>query len=331
MKDYSKLSYRKQVQLLKQLALVAIAKYPINFKNIGFINHGENTTFRVTDLNNQKYLLRVCRKDYHTNEAISEELSWLTALDTLSEYQIPKPLISKEKRLLENVSTEQMPDGRAVVIFKWTDGRFLKKAITEKQMMALGLVIAKLHNQSHQKKVNHRRYWDSEGLLGTKAKFGSIDKLINASPDHQLLLSKERKKLLKKLKTFESKYPEKLGLIHADLHSGNFLFNSNGIALIDFDDCGYGFFGYDVAIPIMSLDRFKKLGKKKKANLKEAFFNGYRQVRHWDKNDESMLQSFITARRLLMLGWLNSRSDNPELKKYFKGALKRAIDGVNAG
>jgi len=326
MLDISKLSYRKQVQLLKQLAVGALARYPITIKDISFINHGENATFRVTDSNDCKYLLRVCRNDYHTKEALLEELSWLRSLSKTKKFQLPTPVLSESKRLLENVSTTEIPEGRKVALFHWTEGRFLKKQISENQMTALGVLIAKLHAESVHSKVVHRRYWDAEGLLGKDAKFGSIDNLDGATRDQQRIVTRARKALLKKFKAFETRYPEKMGIIHADLHTGNFLFNNNGIAAIDFDDCGFGFFGYDVAIPIMSLDRFKNLGRKKKTLLKEALFSGYRQIRPWTKEDEAMVDHFILARRLLMLGWVNSRSDNPELKKYFKGALKRTIN-----
>lgn len=324
MLDFSKLSYNEQVKVLKKLAMVALERYPIAVKKIDFINHGENATFKVTDSKKSKYLLRICRNDYHTKEALLEELAWLKTLSKTKKFQVPVPILSKAKRLLESSFISEIPEGRKVALFKWTEGRFLKKAVSKKQMMALGILLANLHEESGKQKTRYRKYWDSEGLLGKKAKFGSIDKLSGASPRQQLAVTKTRKKILKSLKMFESLYPEKMGLIHADMHTGNFLFNRNGIAAIDFDDCGFGFFAYDVAIPIMSLNRLKNLNKKKKEILKEAFISGYRQIRAWDQNDEALLEQLITARRLLMLGWLNLRSDNPRLKKYFKGALAQA-------
>lgn len=115
-----------------------------------------------------------------------------------------------------------------------------------------------------------------------------------------------------------------MGYIHADLHTGNFFFNSKGIAVIDFDDSGLGFFGYDVVIPLMSLERFK-LSRKRKIQLTDAFFTGYRQIRTWDRHDEKMQKPFMVARRLMILGWLNLRTDNPRLRKYLAKSIRKTV------
>ncbi|NLG08810.1 MAG: phosphotransferase [Deinococcales bacterium] len=40
------------------------------------------------------------------------------------------------------------------------------------------------------------------------------------------------------------------GLVHADLHHGNLLLHEERWTAIDFDDCGYGAFAFDLAMPI---------------------------------------------------------------------------------
>lgn len=40
------------------------------------------------------------------------------------------------------------------------------------------------------------------------------------------------------------------GLIHADLHHGNLLLHEGALTAIDFDDCAYGSFAFDLAMPI---------------------------------------------------------------------------------
>jgi Ser/Thr protein kinase RdoA (MazF antagonist) len=45
---------------------------------------------------------------------------------------------------------------------------------------------------------------------------------------------------------------------------------------------------------------------------------GYTRESNWDSDDEKILAHLMTARRIAMLGWLNSRSDNPKLRAYFK-------------
>jgi len=43
------------------------------------------------------------------------------------------------------------------------------------------------------------------------------------------------------------------GLIHGDLHHENFLFHRGEARAIDFDDCGWGFHLYDLAVTLSEL------------------------------------------------------------------------------
>ena len=42
--------------------------------------------------------------------------------------------------------------------------------------------------------------------------------------------------------------PDEWGMIHADLHVGNFLVNDQEIIPIDFSFCGYGHYLYDLSV-----------------------------------------------------------------------------------
>ncbi len=44
--------------------------------------------------------------------------------------------------------------------------------------------------------------------------------------------------------------PDTFGLIHADLHQENYLFHGGMARAIDFDDCGWGFYLYDLAVTL---------------------------------------------------------------------------------
>lgn len=333
MKTFAKLSYKGQVFRLRKLAERVLRSYSIKVAKIKFINHGENTTFKITDSRNRNYLLRICRHNYHTKQALNEELQWVEKLS--SQFQVPKPVLSKNKVYLEWQSTEQIPEGRNAALFHWTEGAFLstkkrsKNKMKPHHMLALGHLIGQLHkHKASFLKVKHRNYWTTEGLIGTNSRFGNLEQISQATALQQKLISKARKQLYESMKRFEKKYPQKLGFIHADLHFGNLIFNNNQIGIIDFDDSGFGFFAYDLSIPVVSITHSKILSVQDKIELRNALMEGYKKVQKWTLEDEDFLNQCMLARKLLMIAWLNSRSDNPKLRKYMKTALKEAVTWI---
>jgi Ser/Thr protein kinase RdoA (MazF antagonist) len=146
----------------------------------------------------------------------------------------------------------------------------------------------------------------------------------------QAIITKARKSLLRKLHRFAKKHPQRMGLIHADLHFGNIIkLNHGGVGVIDFDDCGFGFHAYDIAVTLISVEN--RLGEKRSkefSRFKDALIEGYKTQKSWDLKDELILADLMVARRLLMLGWMNSRADNPRIKKHLKGAVRVALKTV---
>jgi Ser/Thr protein kinase RdoA (MazF antagonist) len=162
--------------------------------------------------------------------------------------------------------------------------------------------------------------------VGTRPKFGSIDAVHGISTKNQDILSGGRELVFRKIRDFEGKFPGKLRLIHADLHFGNLLWVANQVAVIDFDDCGLGFHVYDLAVSINAFEYLLPHGKSADlSRMKSALIETYAKERGWNKEDEAILPYFVTARRLLLLGWLNSRSDNPKLKRRVKKATAHMV------
>lgn len=233
--------------------------------------------------------------------------------------------MSKEKSSLVTVSTEKVQP-RFCSLFHWTSGRFIDKSASYHHLFQLGELTAKLHESTRGFNCKHRRYWTADGLLGAKPKFGNIDQLPGIRPQAQRLIIKTRDEILRKLRTFEKRFPERMGLIHADLHFGNVLFQDGKIGAIDFDDCGFGFHAYDLVIPL-SLLRFifpDDLAKQEK--LKTALLAGYASRTHFDKHDIDIIPALVIARMLIMIGWLNLRSDNSKLYARMPKAVERFCD-----
>ena len=64
--------------------------------------------------------------------------------------------------------------------------------------------------------------------------------------------------------------PGSSGLIHGDLHQENTLFTGDVAAAIDFDDCGWGYHLYDIAVPLSELTERRRC-----AAMRGAFLEAY--------------------------------------------------------
>jgi len=326
MTPFTQATYLSQVKRLRRLAETALARYDLKKPEIHFINHGENTTFRIETKGGNRFLLRVHRDKYHSEAAIKEELAWLKRLGAAGRTLVPVPIKSRNGRLLESVESSGLEGPRYCDLLQWVDGRFIEKSVSTKHLFDLGRLMAKLHQSTDGTKVLHRRYWDASGLVGPKPKFGSIERICELNKNQQKILSEGRMAVFTRLKKFQSRFPDRMGLIHADLHFGNFVVGKEGLGAIDFDDCGFGFHAYDLVIPLTQIAHLCKDSPKKKfLHFVESIQNGYASLGHWDHHDEAILPVLFAARRLTMVGWLNSRSDNPRLKKLVPGSAKRAI------
>ena len=65
-----------------------------------------------------------------------------------------------------------------------------------------------------------------------------------------------------------------VGLIHADLHLGNALFWRDDVRVIDFDDCGFGYWLYDIAVALWELRH-----RNDYEQFRAALIEGYTQHR----------------------------------------------------
>ena len=90
-------------------------------------------------------------------------------------------------------------------------------------------------------------------------------------------------------------------MIHADIRLANLIITENNTRLIDFDDCGLGWFMYDFAAGISFIEDDPQIPA-----LKEAWLRGYRKKRNLTKRDENEIDTFIMMRRLALLAWIGS-------------------------
>lgn len=316
MKPYEELTHRGQVRRLRSLAENALSEYPFTVSEFSLLLHLENTTFRVDMSHGHKYVLRIARPNHRSLDQIRSEVTWLKAIGRDTELVVPNPVSNGHGASVTTAGAGGVPGERYCVLFKWVDGQFYRKRLSPVALERVGRFAGELHRHAMtfdppQSFTRHNVQWGSEEEPGEMERLmdkGLTEGAAIIAP-HDLATFTLARHHLREVMGAVGRGSDRFGLIHADLHHGNCLFYKGEVRAIDFDDCGWGHFLYDLAVTQWYLQARPDF-----AELQEAHLNGYRQVCGLSPEEEALLPAFIAARTLLMAVYMAGRQDNPKLK-----------------
>jgi Ser/Thr protein kinase RdoA (MazF antagonist) len=149
-----------------------------------------------------------------------------------------------------------------------------------------------------------RLTWDFETSLGQSAPhWGRWRDGMGLDAEKEELFGRTVAAIGRRLAAY-GKEPERFGLIHCDLRLANLLIDQDIVKVIDFDDCGFGWFMYDAATPVSFYEHEPQV-----PDLIEAWVRGYRSVAPLSAEDEAEIPTFVMLRRLLLVAWIGSHSE----------------------
>jgi Ser/Thr protein kinase RdoA (MazF antagonist) len=93
--------------------------------------------------------------------------------------------------------------------------------------------------------------------------------------------------------------------------------------LIDFDDGGFGWYLYDLAVTLFPFDGDEGFGARA-----DALVAGYRRIRVLSDALLEELPTFVMARRLVTLGWTFSHSETAHAKRQRGWRLRTLTDAA---
>ncbi|MEJ2633497.1 MAG: phosphotransferase [Acidihalobacter sp.] len=273
---------------------------------VRLLNHSENTTYRV-DEEGRCCILRVHRLGYHSQQAIAAELDWVAAIERDTSIRTAMPIAGTDGRLVQPFPSGQ-GDGRYSVLFEFLDGEEPgEEHDLPESFEQLGSITATLHEHSRGWVRDGRRparpVWDFERTLGRQPIWGDFRDGIGVTPEVAAHLNQGVARIRSRLQRYGTN-PKRFGLVHADLRLANLLVHEGRVGVIDFDDCGYSWFMYDLGSALSFIEH-----KDYVPALVEAWVRGYEQVQPLADEDVDMLSTFIMLRRILLVGWLGSHSE----------------------
>ncbi len=313
-------------ELLKHLETLALGSLRLwalpDDAEVQLINVSENVTYLVESAGT-KQILRVHRENYHTLRAIECELAWMDALQTNDVIQVPKVIQGSDGAPIQQARTAGLDGPRYMVMFEFLEGQAPDEAgdLSDK-FYDLGAIAARchLHVEKWDKPENFERLtWDAEAVFGVNPTWGNWRDAPGVTANVAEVLEQVEAKICAQLRGI-GKGPDVYGLIHADMRLANLIVGSNGTQVIDFDDCGLGWFMYDFAAAISFIEDDPQI-----PTLKTAWVEGYRTIRPLGRDDEASIETMIMLRRMALLAWIGSHIEAPEpqaLAPKFAAATK---------
>lgn len=221
----------------------------------------------------------------------------------------PRPVRALSGEEVVQVSVPGVPEPRFCVLFHFLEGRFFQRGQRPQHLEQVGMLTARLHDYSAMLTVPTtftRNVVDrvdpefEDSVAGLVQRDWSVEAagLIRAAFPR-----------FRDIQTRLGNDPSVFGVIHADIHHWNYLFYRGEIRLIDFDDCGWGHYLYDLAVTAQQIARLPQ-----GPALWEALLGGYRRVRDLSPEHEAMIESFRMLREIQDMHFdLTQRGDSSRL------------------
>lgn len=237
-----------------------------------------------------EYRVRIHR-DKKAPRIIESELDWLEALCHDTTLSVPRPYRSPDGKRVIVTNVPGVPGPFPVSVTSWLSGRILDQDHrSPRHFELLGRVAGELHNHSEAWSPPtgfDRPKYDAEGLIGSRSKF-PLDE-IGPAP-----VRRDLETVYGRLTEAEQQMggdTGMFGLIHADLSFGNVLFRPGHAIAIDFGDCGFGYYLYDIAVILAG-----PYGRPGFQERSDAFLKGYREVRSLSMDLEAYIPTLMASR-----------------------------------
>lgn len=311
MKPFGELTRQGQLRRIRHLAEAALDAYGLNGTRLEFVQYSANIIYRVDvpappsarrdagPYVPNRYLVRVLYTDHL--EGVKGEMTWLAALSREAGLPVPEPIPTLEGDLVTRIATPGVPEGRLVSLMRWLDGRRLTTRFRPRHFRAWGRMVARLHEVSagwQPPEGFERPVWDWEGQLGGRYFDDSVEDLVASIPEHLQepfqIVSQEARQVMEGL----GKGPDAYGLIHADMYPENVLFKAGEAYPIDFEDCGFGYWLWDIAIALCPWPWTEDWYW-----MRDAFLDGYLQVRTLPESQLQYLGLFMATQYATMVLW----------------------------
>jgi Ser/Thr protein kinase RdoA (MazF antagonist) len=291
----------------------ALEQWDLGAARLELISRSENMVFRVENDRGEMFVLRVHRPGYHTLTELNSEQVWSAALRHAG-IGVPHSHRTRAGEYYAVVDVPGTTESRNVGVVDWFEGVTMHELIqseSDDQIPAthfeqMGRLIARMHNVTERWKPPawfERHALDADGLMGPAPFWGPFWESSMFTPSQRRIVLDARTAFHARLSALR-KDSKHYGMIHADLVPSNVLVNGDELHAIDFDDAGFGWFIFDLAVALTDYadgpdhDAFR-----------DALVAGYRSERNLEDEWLELLPMLYLVRALSVVGWAHERPE----------------------
>lgn len=299
----------------------AILRYGIEKEKLKFINDFENYIYEY-EKDNQYYILRLTHSSHRTEQLVNGELDWIFYLHKKGA-NVCNPVFSNNNRLVERIEAKssyflatafEKAQGQHVNVndeVLWNSDLFEKWGQTVGKMHALTKNYRPIN-------VNCKRFELPEDDLYENG--GTYIKAYGQE------FVKKHHDLMKWYSSLH-KDIDAYGLIHTDVHHGNFFVNQKDITVFDFDDCAYSWFINDIAIVLFYVTwGMPSNESSNRVQFAKEFFKhflkGYSLENSLDPHWLETIPNFLKLREIIVFAVLNKKWDLENCNERQKDLLE---------
>lgn len=309
-------------------AIAALDRYPLRVAEVVYLGHSDNMTFRVAGPDGALYLLRLHRPVLaywagirQLPEVIASELAWLEALAAQGGFYVQQPVRTRDGDLVAVLGLpgeEPLP----ATLLTWLPGSHFSPGApganpdrTAALVERYGELVARLHAFS--------AGWNPPaGLIRPEYDYDHFNRIFSRlsrgvdlgiySEEIYWMLRAACQLILNEISALPDD-PEHWGMIHADLHVGNFLVEGERVFPIDFSFCGFGHYLFDLSVCLTG---------GLLAGLRPVFLRGYRSVRPLPESELRAVEAYALAGRLSYYAY---QVDNPAERAWLQRRIPEVV------
>lgn len=274
------------------------------------------------DKEGKSYIVRVSHSSHRTIDEVKSEIDFLYYL-AFNGANVSTPILTKNNELVEKI---ECPDESYFIVCSFTKAEGKppsRKNATDKMYYNYGKTIGMFHsltkNYVESDGIIKRYNWDQDLLILNGDKY---------LPESDKIIIDRLNEVIKEINSLE-KNKDNFGLIHTDVHMGNFFVKNDELTVFDFDDAAYQYFVSDIAIALYYLifmaneeDQFALADR-----LMTHFMKGYLEANRLPKEDYLKIPLFLKLREIIIY-LVIFRTLNVEENKFAKVYISKYRDRI---